>query len=89
MAKLNVVQALEKAFPHEEPEWDTRIERCPVWFCGDTIMCATESIAEKLADFIDEVEGDRVAHTGYYDPFEDAENGETDECSGWYYVDFD
>ena len=53
---------------------------------GDEILCETEQLAEDIADFIDALYGIPVANTGYYDPEEDARNGETNQWTGYYYV---
>lgn len=64
--------------PHE----DARI-----WSCnGDEILCETEQTAETIADFFDAIYGFPTVNTGYYDPEEDARNGETDASTGYYYV---
>lgn len=52
----------------------------------DEILCENEQIAETLADLFDEIFGEQVARTGYYDPEEDKKNNETDERTGYYYV---
>jgi hypothetical protein len=60
---------------------------CDYWTPdGDEILCTNELRAEFLADFIDALYGDRVCCTGYYDPRDDASNGETDARTGFYYV---
>jgi len=56
---------------------------------GDQLLCSTETVADLVANYIDELCGDRVSHTGYYDPEEDERSGEVDDHTGWYYVDFD
>lgn len=59
-------------------------------FCykGNELLCDTEQRAEAIADFFDAL-GFFYVRTGYYDPIEDKRNGEVDEYTGWYYVDFD
>lgn len=52
----------------------------------DEILGTNESEIEALANFFDQLFGMRVVNTGYYDPMEDAENGELDAYSGLYYV---
>lgn len=57
---------------------------------GDEIMCRSEDAANALADLIESLycsQGKEVVvNTGYYDPKDDAKNGETDCCTGWWYV---
>lgn len=59
------------------------------WYDGENILCRTEEQSETIAYFLDEVIGDSVTHTGYYDPKEDERSGEVDDHTGYYYVDFD
>lgn len=60
-----------------------------VWFDDVQIMCRTEEIADTIANILDKISGERMAHTGYYDPEEDERSGEVDDHTGWWYVDFD
>ena len=60
-------------------------ERHGYWTNGQDILCPTEDAADKLADFLEDL-GFDVVNTGYFDPEEDARNGETDECTGYWYV---
>lgn len=55
---------------------------------GNELLCKTEEQAEVIADFFEDLGFDYV-RTGYYDPVEDAKENCVDECTGWYYVDFD
>jgi len=52
----------------------------------DEILCAEESEAEAIANLFDQLYGEGVCNTGYYDPIEDERNGELDAYSGLYYV---
>lgn len=58
---------------------------------GDTILCRTEDVANAVADIIERLYDSQDNHvdtcTGYYDPEEDAMSGETDELTGWWYID--
>lgn len=58
---------------------------------GDTILCRTEDVANAVAEIIERLyaaqDEDVQICTGYYDPEEDARSGETDELTGWHYVD--
>lgn len=60
-----------------------------LWSDGVQILCRTEELAERLADMIEAITGEGPVVTGYYDPFEDARDGSTDDHTGWWYVDFD
>ena len=60
-----------------------------LWTDGSEILCKNEWLADTLADVIDHLAGETVAHTGYYDPEEDKISGEVDKYTGWYYIDFD
>ena len=48
-----------------------------------------EDAADVLADLFDQMFGQRVAVTGWYDPEEDARDGINDEYTGKYYVNID
>ena len=57
---------------------------------GDELLFRYEYDCERFADALDDhVFGYAECHTGYYDPYEDARSGETDENTGWYYIDWD
>lgn len=62
-----------------------------VWSTKDEILCKTESAADALADLLRQLyrsQGEDVMiSTGFYDPEEDARNGEQDRFTGWWYVD--
>ena len=58
-----------------------------VWTDGDQILVGTEQAADAIAGFLWAIGLD--AHTGYYDPAEDAVSGEADGYTGWYYIDID
>ena len=55
---------------------------------GYEILCDTEARANGVADFLEAL-GFSYVRTGYYDPDEDERNGEIDEYTGWWYVDWD
>lgn len=62
------------------------------WTNGYQILCPSETEAEIVAEFLKDVFSEHentTVLTGYYDPFEDAENGEQDECTGFNYVDIE
>ena len=58
------------------------------WCNGEEILVYTEDGAEDLADFFDQLYGERTVNTGYYDPEEDKRNNEVDKYTGYYYVNF-
>ena len=60
-----------------------------IWSDGTEILCETEQQAEHIADFLDAMYGEPIAHTGYYDPEEDERSNEVADNTGFYYVDFD
>lgn len=70
-------------------EWLPREPVHGYWYDGNEILTPDEIGAESVADFIDALAGDRISHTGYYDPKEDERSGEVDDHTGYYYVDFD
>lgn len=61
-----------------------------VWSDGSELLCHTESVADALADLIEQLyfaQGvEMICHTGYYDPAEDERSGEVDDHTGWWYV---
>lgn len=85
----NVWDAFVKHLPKEpDDQWNS----VDVWFDeqGCEILCRTEELAEMIADIIEEISGEHEAHTGYYDPEEDAKELKGPfRTTGWYYVDFD
>lgn len=63
-------------------------EKGHIRYKGNEILCDTEIRAEAIGDFLEAL-GFFYVRTGYYDPVEDERNGEVDDYTGWYYVDFD
>lgn len=57
-------------------------------FGYNEIVCKHEYQAEGIADLLEDM-GFEYVRTGYYDPEEDKLNGEIDEYTGYYYVDWD
>ena len=61
-----------------------------IWATNDEILCKTEAVADALADMLECLyraqDEEILINTGYYDPVEDARNGETDRYTGWWYV---
>lgn len=85
----NVIQSIIDRVPNiykDDLEWlDVEIATNE-----DELLFHYETDCERFADALDEhVFGSRECHTGYYDPYEDARSGETDENTGWYYINWD
>lgn len=62
------------------------------WSNGNEILCPTETDCEIVAEFLRDLLSEFSTidvHTGYYDPFEDEKNGEQDDNTGFYYINFD
>ena len=81
-----------KHLPTEE-DWakDYKLNSIDVWYYADTdeILCRTEDLAEMIANIIESISGEKMAHTGYYDPEEDERDDCVDCRTSWYYVDWD
>ena len=81
------------------PLWKRIIDGLPsepthdIWSDGTYILCRTESIANAIADLLDSLYAGMCQNastvTGYFDPKDDAHSGETDQLTGWWYVDID
>lgn len=67
---------------------DRILNRTGIWFDGEGINCKTEEQARLIADLIEDTTP-MLAYTGYFDPDEDARNGETDDHTGYHYVVFE
>ena len=79
-------EALEAALKKTEAEGKNKHG---IRLAGETeLLCKTETQAEGIADFLEDL-GFKNIRTGYYDPKEDEQNGETDEYTGLYYVCWD
>ena len=92
-ANRNKVQTMWKnileMLPHQPRSFDTS-EDTGYWTNGSEILCSSELEREIIADFLEDVFsewGGYKMKTGYYDPFEDARNGEQDDNTGFYYID--
>ena len=86
-----VLNKIIEMLPHEPRSYDVADDP-GFWTDGTQVLCPSETDAEIVAEFIRDVlsEYENIdVHTGYYDPFEDARNGEQDEHTGFWYVDFD
>lgn len=88
----NVFERFLSVLPLNPPEIEidgVSKVREEVWTDGTEIMCAYESTAEFIANILEAISGEKEAHTGYYDPFDDARDGCVDNHTGFYYVDYD
>lgn len=61
------------------------------WSDGDVILCSSEVECGIVADFLRDMlqNSTIVVKTSYFDPFEDSRNGECDDYTGFYYIDFE
>lgn len=62
------------------------------WTDGQEILCPSEMEAEIVAEFLRDVLsefGNIDVNTGYYDPIKAAINGEQDNRTGFWYINFD
>ena len=91
----NKVQTMWKnileMLPHQPRSFDTS-EDTGYWTNGSEILCSSELEREIIADFLEDIFsewGGYKMKTGYYDPFEDARNGEQDDNTGFYYIDME
>ena len=62
-----------------------------VWSDGEMILCKTKEGADAICDLLWQLyrsnDEDITFTTGYFDPEEDARQGDEDRYTGWYYVD--
>lgn len=62
-----------------------------VWSDGEIILCKTKDGADAICDLLWQLyrsNDEEIAFTtGYFDPEEDARQGEEDRYTGWYYID--
>ena len=84
----NVWYKFVKHLPQEEDYAHNSVD---VWYYADAdeILCRTEELADMISDMLDDITGEHMAHSGYYDPEEDERDDCVDGRTGWYYVDFD
>lgn len=74
--------------PREPRSYDTS-DDAGFWTNGDEILCPSETDMFIVCSFLDDVFskcGNYNLITGWYDPFEDVNNGETDDCTGSNYI---
>ena len=71
------------------PLWEYRDDGFPYLYdeLGTQVLTDSEARAEALADLLKcIVEDSSMVLTGYYDPEEDRRSGETDEFTGYWFV---
>lgn len=59
------------------------------WTNGEEILCPSEATMEMVYEFLNDIFrefGNYTLITGWYDPEEDARNGEQDDCTSFNYV---
>ena len=59
------------------------------WTNGEEILCPSEAEMNMVYEFLNDILrefGNYTLITGWYDPYEDAKNGEQDDCTGFNYV---
>ena len=59
------------------------------WTNGEEILCPSEAEMEMVYEFLNDIFNEfenYILITGWYDPDEDANNGEQDDCTGFNYV---
>lgn len=102
--KKYVIDILEKLVDNPNADFDEAWSRVSKEFrkgVGKPFLCGTfydprdnaffgwnESIIEAMADFFDEKNGEGICCTGCLELAEDIRNGEVNEYSGMYYLDF-
>lgn len=74
----NLWLAITSSLAHEPSE------KCKFWSNDEEILGLDETEINIIADLLDSMGYDAI--TGYYDPVEDARNGNTDKFTGHYYV---
>lgn len=92
MEKKDIIQTLLSALPTEPRSYDVNDDP-GFWTDGDMILCPSKVECEIIATFLEDVlrefNGNISVVTGYFDPYEDAGNGETDDYTGFYYISFE
>lgn len=86
----NLLVMLLEQLPRQPRSFDTTDDP-GFWSDGEMILCPTEAKCEFIADFLQDLFHDAtiVVQTGYFDPFEDHNNGESDDYTGFYYISFE
>lgn len=86
----NLLAMLLEQLPRQPRSFDTADDP-GFWSDGEMILCPTEVECEIVASFLEDIFLDStiVVQTGYFDPFEDHNNGEGDDYTGFYYISFE
>lgn len=91
MKQRDLIEMILKMLPDQPRSYDTADDP-GFWTDGDMILCPSETECEIVASFLEDVlrewEGSTQVITGWFDPFEDARNGEEDDYSGFNYIEF-
>ena len=92
MNPKDVLSAILDMLPREPRSYDTNDDP-GFWTNEEEILCPSEAECEIIAAFIEDVFAEYperpIIQTGYYDPYEDANNGEIDDYTGFYYIRFE
>ena len=86
-----VINKIIEMLPREPRSYDTSDDP-GFWTDGEEILCPSETDCEIVTEFLKDVlseYGNMTVLTGWYDPCEDAENGEQDGKTGFNYVRFE
>lgn len=86
-----IIDKIIEMLPREPRSYDT-VNNPGFWANGTEILCPSETECEAVAEFLRDIlskYGNMVIQTGWYDPFEDARNGEQDERTGFCYISFE
>ena len=86
----NLLAMLLEQLPQQPRSFDTADDP-GFWTDGEMILCPTEVECEIVASFLEDIFLDStvVVQTGHFDPFEDHNNGEGDDYTGFYYISFE
>lgn len=74
--------------PRQPRSYNTK-ENPGFWTNGEEILCPSEMEMQIVCSFLEDIFGTEENYnliTGWYDPFEDAESGEIDDCTGFNYI---
>ena len=86
----NLLAMLLEQLPQQPRSFDTADDP-GFWSDGEMILCPTEVECEIVASFLEDIFLDStvVVQTVHFDPFEDHNNGEGDDYTGFYYISFE
>lgn len=86
-----IIEKIIGMLPDKPRSYDTADDP-GFWTDGSEILCPSVVDCEVVATFLKDVLsefGTMDVHTGYYDPYEDSENEEQDNHTGFYYISFE